>query len=148
MESLMASSSAVDRVAYVSMAAKKDGTFLGLDMDVLDNVGAYMRAPEPGCVLRYLGNLTGPYQIGAARMKARIAVTNKSLTGGRRALILAIASAPYPSAQPTRSAYRDAYYVGGRNRGCSSRSVLRALLQPARLRLLSVSALLLRKKHA
>jgi 2-furoyl-CoA dehydrogenase large subunit len=81
MESLMASSSTVDRVAYVSIAAKKDGTFLGLDMDVLDNVGAYMRAPEPGCVLRYLGNLTGPYQIGAARMKARIAVTNKSLTG-------------------------------------------------------------------
>ena len=81
MESLMASSSTVDRVAQVSIAAKKDGTFLGLDMDVLDNVGAYMRAPEPGCVLRYLGNLTGPYQIGAARMRARIVTTNKSLTG-------------------------------------------------------------------
>ncbi|MDY6973224.1 MAG: xanthine dehydrogenase family protein molybdopterin-binding subunit, partial [Thermodesulfobacteriota bacterium] len=85
MESLTASSSAVDRVAYVSIAARKDGQFLGLDMRTIDNVGGYIRAPEPGCSLRYLGNLNGPYDIGAVRSDANIVVTNKSLTGPIRA---------------------------------------------------------------
>ncbi len=81
MESLHASSSTTERVAYVRLAADRDGKIHGLDMKFIDNVGGYIRAPEPGCVLRPLGNLNGPYDIRAVRMDACIVVTNKSLTG-------------------------------------------------------------------
>ncbi len=81
MESLTASSSTTERVAYVRLAANRAGKIHGLDMKFIDNVGGYIRAPEPGCVLRPLGNLNGPYDIPAVRMDACIVVTNKSLTG-------------------------------------------------------------------
>ncbi len=83
-ENLMASSSGVDRVAYVEMAATKEGIFTGLRMKIMDNVGGYMRAPEPGCLLRPLGNLTSAYGIKNVSMDGYVVVTNKSLTGPTR----------------------------------------------------------------
>lgn len=83
-ESLLASSSGTDRVAYMEMAAKKDGTLTGLRMKIMDNVGGYIRAPEPGCLFRPLGNLTSAYGIKNAQMDGYAVVTNKSLTGPTR----------------------------------------------------------------
>jgi len=84
LENLMASSSGTDRVAYVEMAAEKDGTLTGLRMKIMDNVGGYIRAPEPGCFLRPLANLTSAYRIKNVSMDAYAVVTNKSLTGPTR----------------------------------------------------------------
>jgi len=83
-ENLMASSSGVDRVAYIEMAATKEGVFTGLRMKIMDNVGGYIRAPEPGCLLRPLGNLTSAYGIRNVSMDGYVVVTNKSLTGPTR----------------------------------------------------------------
>src|SRR5256885_1072087 len=60
-EHLLASSSGTDRVAYREVAAKKDGTVLGMRFRWLDNVGGYIRSPEPGCSFRPTGNFVGPY---------------------------------------------------------------------------------------
>ena len=81
LESLSASSSTTERVAVMRIAATAEGKMTGLDMKFLDNCGGYIRAPEPGCVLRPLGNYSGPYDFSAMRMDATVVVTNKSLTG-------------------------------------------------------------------
>lgn len=84
LESLLASSSGVDRVAYMELGTRNDGTFVALKMKFIDNVGAYIRAPEPGCLLRPLGNITSAYNIKDVEMEGYAVVTNKSLTGPTR----------------------------------------------------------------
>src|SRR5207247_2275736 len=61
-EHLLASSSGTDRIAYREVAAKTDGTVLGMRFKWLDNVGGYIRSPEPGCSFRPTGNFVGPYR--------------------------------------------------------------------------------------
>ena len=61
-EHLLASSTGTDRVAYRELAAKKDGTILGMRFKWFDNVGGYIRSPEPGCSFRPTGNFVGPYR--------------------------------------------------------------------------------------
>jgi 2-furoyl-CoA dehydrogenase large subunit len=56
LEHLAAGSTNTDRVAYVDVALKRDGTILGMRQKLIDNVGAYIRAPDPGCLFRPLGN--------------------------------------------------------------------------------------------
>src|SRR5919198_2755508 len=83
-EHLLASSSGTDRVAYRELAAKKDGTILGMRFRWLDNVGGYIRSPEPGCSFRPTGNFVGPYAFQNLEVDASIVLTNKSLTGPNR----------------------------------------------------------------
>jgi 2-furoyl-CoA dehydrogenase large subunit len=83
-EHLLASSSGTDRVAYRELAAKKDGTILGMRYRWLDNVGGYIRSPEPGCTFRPLGNWVGPYRFQNLEVDASVVMTNKSLTGPNR----------------------------------------------------------------
>src|SRR5438067_5409802 len=83
-EHLLASSSGTDRVAYRELAAKKDGTILGMRFRWLDNVGGYIRSPEPGCSFRPTGNFVGPYRFQNLEVDASIVMTNKSLTGPNR----------------------------------------------------------------
>src|SRR5919201_42050 len=59
-EHLLASSSGTDRIAYRELAAREDGTILGMRFRWLDNVGGYIRSPEPGCSFRPTGNFVGP----------------------------------------------------------------------------------------
>lgn len=80
-EHLMASSSGTDRVTWIEAAVKKDGTILGLKMKYADNVGGYIRAPEPACLYRTHSNLTGAYRIQNVEVEAIAVVTNKSPTG-------------------------------------------------------------------
>ena len=49
--------------------------------DLVDNVGAYLRPPEPSTLYRCFGNITGAYHIGAVEIRARAVVTNKAPTG-------------------------------------------------------------------
>jgi 2-furoyl-CoA dehydrogenase large subunit len=83
-EHLLASSSGTDRVAHRELAAKKDGTVLGMRYRWLDNVGGYIRSPEPGCSFRPTGNFVGPYRFQHLEVDASVVMTNKSLTGPNR----------------------------------------------------------------
>jgi 2-furoyl-CoA dehydrogenase large subunit len=83
-EHLLASSTGTDRVAYRELAAKKDGTILGMRFKWLDNVGGYIRSPEPGCSFRPTGNFVGPYRFQNLEVDASTVMTNKSLTGPNR----------------------------------------------------------------
>jgi 2-furoyl-CoA dehydrogenase large subunit len=83
-EHLLASSSGTDRVAYRELAAKQDGTILGMRYRWLDNVGGYIRSPEPGCSFRPTGNFVGPYRFQNLEVDASVVMTNKSLTGPNR----------------------------------------------------------------
>src|SRR5213592_1377940 len=83
-EHLLASSSGTDRVAYREVAASKDGTILGMRFKWLDNVGGYIRSPEPGCSFRPTGNFVGPYRFQHLEVDASTVMTNKSLTGPNR----------------------------------------------------------------
>ena len=83
-EHLMASSSGTDRIAYRELAARKDGTILAMRSRWLDNVGAYVRSPEPGCAFRPISNWVGPYRFQNLEADASVVMTNKSLTGPNR----------------------------------------------------------------
>src|SRR5436189_80186 len=83
-EHLLASSSGTDRIADRELAAKKDGTILGMRFRWLDNVGGYIRSPEPGCSFRPTGNFVGPYRFQNLEVDASAVMTNKSLTGPNR----------------------------------------------------------------
>ncbi|OGK85899.1 MAG: carbon monoxide dehydrogenase [Candidatus Rokubacteria bacterium GWA2_73_35] len=83
-EHLLASSTGTDRVAYRELAARKDGTVLGMRFKWLDNVGGYIRSPEPGCSFRPTGNFVGPYRFQHLEVDASTVMTNKCLTGPNR----------------------------------------------------------------
>jgi 2-furoyl-CoA dehydrogenase large subunit len=83
-EHLMASSSGTDRVADRELAAERDGTIRGMRFRWLDNVGGYIRSPEPGCSFRPTGNFVGPYRFQHLEVDASVVMTNKSLTGPNR----------------------------------------------------------------
>ncbi len=83
-EHLLASSSGTDRVAYRELAAKNDGSVLAMRYRWLDNVGGYIRSPEPGCSFRPTGNFVGPYRFQHLEVDASVVMTNKSLTGPNR----------------------------------------------------------------
>src|SRR5207244_5477385 len=83
-EHLLASSSGTDRVAWRELAATRDGTILGMRFKWLDNVGGYLRSPEPGCSFRPTGNFVGPYRFQNLEAAAAVVMTNKSLTGPNR----------------------------------------------------------------
>jgi 2-furoyl-CoA dehydrogenase large subunit len=84
LEHLAAGSSNTDRVSYMEGAFTRDGKLLGMRMKLIDNVGAYIRAPDPGCLFRPLGNQVGPYDFQDLAVEAYAVHTNKSLTGPNR----------------------------------------------------------------
>ncbi|MFQ5916368.1 MAG: xanthine dehydrogenase family protein molybdopterin-binding subunit [Candidatus Binatia bacterium] len=84
MEHLMSSSSGTDRVTTIEVAAKKDGTILGIRKKAIDNVGAYLRSPEPACMYRATGNQLGAYTIQNLAWDAYVVTTNKCPTGPNR----------------------------------------------------------------
>ena len=84
-EHLLASSIQTDRVSYRDVAVKRDGTMLGFKTQIFDNVGGYLRTPEPATTFRPIGNYVGPYHVRNLRVDASIVMTNKCPTGPNRA---------------------------------------------------------------
>ncbi|MFC0471234.1 xanthine dehydrogenase family protein molybdopterin-binding subunit [Halalkalibacter kiskunsagensis] len=80
-EHLSASSSGTDRVTYIEAAVNENGKVQGLKMKMIDNVGAYIRAPEPACLYRTHANSTGAYDIPNLMIDAYAIMTNKLPTG-------------------------------------------------------------------
>ncbi|MBI3105503.1 MAG: xanthine dehydrogenase family protein molybdopterin-binding subunit [Candidatus Rokubacteria bacterium] len=80
-EALTASSSHADRVTYMEAAVRKDGTVLALRTRNIDNVGAYIRTPEPADLFARFSAMTGAYRIRDVALDLSAAMTNTSLTG-------------------------------------------------------------------
>ncbi len=83
-EHLLASSAGNDREMEFAAAVDGDGHVRALKLDLIDNVGAYLRPPEPATLYRCFGNLTGAYRIEAVALRSRAVVTNKAPTGLNR----------------------------------------------------------------
>jgi 2-furoyl-CoA dehydrogenase large subunit len=84
LEHQLASSAGSDRLMTFEAAIDDAGVVNGLRVDLIDNVGAYLRPPEPSTLYRCFGNLTGAYKIDSVGIRARAVVTNKMPTGLNR----------------------------------------------------------------
>jgi 2-furoyl-CoA dehydrogenase large subunit len=84
LEHLAASVSATNRIIRLDAAVDPDGRVRALAWDQLEDVGAYMRAPEPATLYRMHGNLTGAYDIRHISVRNRVIVSNKTPTGLNR----------------------------------------------------------------
>lgn len=72
------------RISYVKMAATKEGIIKGIDETWYEDVGAYMRAPEPACMYRPFGNYVGGYTFRNHRVDAHAVAVNKLETSPYR----------------------------------------------------------------
>jgi len=84
LEHLTASVSATNRIIRLDAAVDRDGRVHALAWDQIEDVGAYMRAPEPATLYRMHGNLTGAYDIRHICVRNRVVVSNKTPTGLNR----------------------------------------------------------------
>ncbi len=81
LEHMQASSSGTDRISYLTGAFNEQGRVLALKMVQYDDVGAYIRAPEPATLYRTHGDMTGAYDIPAFSMDNYAIMTNRVPTG-------------------------------------------------------------------
>jgi 2-furoyl-CoA dehydrogenase large subunit len=81
LEHLSAATSATARLTTLAAAVDADGRIQALDWDQVDEVGGYLRAPEPATFYRMHGCLSGAYDIGHLAVRNRVVVTNKTPTG-------------------------------------------------------------------
>lgn len=81
LEHLSAATSATARMTTIEAAVTSEGRVLALRYDQVDEVGAYLRAPEPATFYRMHGALTGAYAIEHLAVRNRVVVCNKTPTG-------------------------------------------------------------------
>ncbi|MCU0941031.1 MAG: molybdopterin-dependent oxidoreductase [Hydrogenophaga sp.] len=81
LEHLSAATSATARMTTIEAAVTPEGRVLALRYDQVDEVGAYLRAPEPATFYRMHGALTGAYAIEHLAVRNRVVVCNKTPTG-------------------------------------------------------------------
>ena len=81
LEHLAAATSATGRVTTIEAAVERDGRITALSYDQLEDVGGYLRAPEPATLYRMHGCLTGAYAIPNLAVRNRVVVTNKTPAG-------------------------------------------------------------------
>ena len=84
MEHLTAAGSATNRVVRLKAAVAGDGRVTALDWDQIEDVGAYLKAPEPATLYRMHCAMTGAYAIPNLKIRNRVVVTNKTPTGLNR----------------------------------------------------------------
>lgn len=92
-ENLSASSHARDQSVRVRLAATHEGSILGLEADVLSDIGAYPTESH-GPLLEAGGTPTmipGPYRVPAYRYRTRAVCTNKTPLGAYRGVGLPMA---------------------------------------------------------
>jgi 2-furoyl-CoA dehydrogenase large subunit len=84
LEHLAASAHASGRATTLAAAFASDGELLGLRWDVREDVGAYVRAPEPATLYRMHGSLSGAYRVQNVAARNVVTVTNRCPTGLNR----------------------------------------------------------------
>jgi len=68
----------------IEMAVKKDGTILGMRVEVVADAGAYFLLTSPSPIFNTVRRINGPYVIPAVSVELVAAVTNKTPTGAFR----------------------------------------------------------------
>lgn len=84
LEHLAASSCASERVVEMTGAFSRDGKLEAVAIKQLENVGAYLRPPEPAGLYRFHATLGGPYDVRHFTVENRAVVTNQMPSGLNR----------------------------------------------------------------
>jgi 2-furoyl-CoA dehydrogenase large subunit len=84
LEHLAASSASTARVTELEAGFSAEGDLLALRYDAIEDVGAYVRAPEPATLYRMHGSLSGAYRVRNVAARNRIVLTNRCPTGLNR----------------------------------------------------------------
>jgi 2-furoyl-CoA dehydrogenase large subunit len=83
-EHLAASSSSSGRVTRLEAGFTSDGELVALRYDAIEDVGAYVRAPEPATLYRMHGSLSGAYRVRNVAARNRVVLTNTMPSGLNR----------------------------------------------------------------
>jgi 2-furoyl-CoA dehydrogenase large subunit len=84
LEHLAASAASTARTTTVRAGFSAAGELLALAYDVVEDVGAYIRAPEPATLYRMHGSLSGAYRVRNIAARNRVVLTNRCPTGLNR----------------------------------------------------------------
>ena len=84
LEHLVGSSASTGRVTELEAGFAPDGELLALRYDALEDVGAYVRAPEPATLYRMHGSLGGAYRVRNVAARNRLVLTNTLPSGLNR----------------------------------------------------------------
>jgi 2-furoyl-CoA dehydrogenase large subunit len=84
LEHLTGSSSASGRLTEVEGGFTADGELIALRYDAIEDVGAYVRAPEPATLYRMHGSLSGAYRVRNVAARNRVVLTNTCPSGLNR----------------------------------------------------------------
>ena len=83
-EHLLGSAAATGRVTTVEAGFTPDGELVALRYDAVEDVGAYVRAPEPATLYRMHGSLSGAYRVRNVAARNRVVLTNTLPSGLNR----------------------------------------------------------------
>jgi carbon-monoxide dehydrogenase large subunit len=83
-ESLLSAHHGRDQIQFITVAAKKDGTVLALDVDLLADMGAYLRLVTPGVPVLGAFMFNSIYKFPAYRFSCRNVFTSKTPTDAYR----------------------------------------------------------------
>jgi carbon-monoxide dehydrogenase large subunit len=83
-EHLLGTAHAREQWHDIELAARRDGTILGMRAEVLADLGAYARSLGPLCPSITAGSLPGPYRFKNYACRVRVALTNKAPAGAYR----------------------------------------------------------------
>jgi 2-furoyl-CoA dehydrogenase large subunit len=84
LEHLAASAASTARVTELEAGFTADGELVALRWDSIEDVGAYVRAPEPATLYRMHGSLGGAYRVRNVAARNRVVLTNRCPTGLNR----------------------------------------------------------------
>ena len=84
LEHLAASAASTGRVTGVEAGFTADGRLVALRYDAIEDVGAYVRAPEPATLYRMHGSLSGAYRVENVATRNRVVLTNTIPSGLNR----------------------------------------------------------------
>jgi 2-furoyl-CoA dehydrogenase large subunit len=84
LEHLAASAASTARVTELEAGFTADGELVALRYDAIEDVGAYVRAPEPATLYRMHGSLSGAYRVRNVAARNRVVLTNRCPSGLNR----------------------------------------------------------------
>ena len=84
LEHLASSAAATGRTTEVEAGFTADGQLVALRYDAIEDVGAYVRAPEPATLYRMHGSLSGAYTVPNVAVRNRVVLTNTQPSGLNR----------------------------------------------------------------
>jgi 2-furoyl-CoA dehydrogenase large subunit len=84
LEHLAASSAASGRVTTLEGAFDKEAQLTALRLTQIENVGAYLRPPDPAALYRMHSTLSGPYRVRNVAVANKAVVTNQVPSGLNR----------------------------------------------------------------